>query len=312
MRRHTRFVHTFLVCCVLAIGSASTGAWLGRWHWFGDILALGVAVYRLLALLLLLVFLYQRTWRRVAVACGILLLTSYQIMSYPHVAPEPQPAIERSLRLLVYNIYHQNEDLDAVVDLINQTNPDVIFFMEYSYAIQQHIEASFAAYPYRLIQPSRLTMGLALFSRVPIETAEVYRNEATRIPVYHVQMQLAGQSVSFVGGHPWPPWPQWGALHRSQMLEIIRVARNASPPLIVAGDFNAVPWAYTMRHLATSAEVRPIWHDSVLPGTWQLIPGVGLAIDHVLISTEWQVLAQQYGSPGDSDHVPLIVDLQLR
>lgn len=312
MTRSTRSMQYILTGCLGSIGIAAAGAWLGAWHWIGDILALPVAYYLLAALVLMGVFLHQRAWRQVAVAGSLLLLTSYQLTSYPHVQPVSQPTVQPNLRVLVYNIYYQNTDLAAVVDVVTQYDPDVVFLMEYSEAVQQQIEASFAGYPYRLVQPSRMTMGLALFSRVPIADVTVHRTEATRIPVYQAQLQLAGQSISFVGGHPWPPQLRWGALHRRQMQEIIRVAELASPPLIVAGDFNAVPWSATMRRLAAHAEVRPIRQAFDLTSTWRPIPGFGLALDHVLVSAEWQVLAQQYGPPGGSDHVPLIVDLYLR
>jgi endonuclease/exonuclease/phosphatase (EEP) superfamily protein YafD len=108
-----------------------------------------------------------------------------------------------------------------------------------------------------------------LFSRIPFEAVEIHRSQETRIPVYQVQMLIDGQRFIFVGGHPWPPQPQWGQLHRDQMNEIIKVAALASPPLIVAGDFNAAPWSYTMRHLAEQADVRQVRQGLDMTSTWR-------------------------------------------
>lgn len=301
----------WLAIGLLIVAAASLGARAGAMHWLGDNLALGLDYYFGAALLLLAGCLYLRAWRLAVVAGLVLLFNGYQLAVYPRVAPSAAPAAEHDLRLMVYNIHYRNDDLAAVAELVRQYDPDVVFLMEYSGAIQQQIETSFAAYPHRLIRTSRFTMGLALFSRVPITATEIHRFAATRIPVFEVQLQLDGKSFTFVGGHPWPPQPQWGNLHRRQMQEITRVAAGAASPLIVAGDFNAAPWAYSVYRLASDAAVRVVRADFDLGKTWQPLPGVGLPLDHILVSNEWQVLDLQYGPPGGSDHVPLIIDLRL-
>jgi endonuclease/exonuclease/phosphatase (EEP) superfamily protein YafD len=218
---------------------------------------------------------------------------------------------DRDLRLLVYNIYHLNPDPQGIVAEVERYDPDVIFLMEYSSAIQAQIEPQLADYPHRLIRPSRWTMGLALFSRVPLADAQIYRFEGTRIPIFQVEMQVADQPVIFVGGHPWPPLGRWGPLHRAQVAEIQRVAAQAAPPLIVAGDFNASPWSHAMQNLARLAGVADARRGFGLSKTWRPLPGVGLPLDHVLVSPEWTVLTYAYGNPGGSDHVPLVLDLRL-
>jgi endonuclease/exonuclease/phosphatase (EEP) superfamily protein YafD len=158
-------------------------------------------------------------------------------------------------------------------------------------------------------------MDLAVFSRFPLTSTTIDRTEATRIPIFEVQVDVAGQPLNLVGGHPWAPQPQWAQLHRDQMAEITRVAVQACKssliPLIVVGDFNATPWSYTMRQLAEQAEVRHIRQAFDLSKTWYLFPLAGLPIDHVLVSPTLQVIEQQYGDPTGSDHLPIVVDLRL-
>jgi endonuclease/exonuclease/phosphatase (EEP) superfamily protein YafD len=167
--------------------------------------------------------------------------------------------------------------------------------MEYSDAVQQRIEPAFADYPHRLIRTSRLTMGLALFSRLPIEGAEVHRGEETRIPVFELRLRTDDGAFTFVGGHPWPPQLQWAGLHRSQMEAITRVAAAAAPPLVVAGDFNAAPWSHTMRELAEHSQVRLVRRGLDLTKTFYPLPGFGLPLDHVLVSDGWRVLTLDLG-----------------
>jgi endonuclease/exonuclease/phosphatase (EEP) superfamily protein YafD len=297
--------------CALAIALVAFGARLGALHWAGDLLSLVADTILWAALLLLALCACLRAWRSAALAAVALLLSGAQLTSALPATRAPEASAERSLRLLVYNVYYENRTLDAVVAEVRRHDPDIVFLMEYSYDVQRQIEASFADYPYRLIEPSRFTMGIALFSRIPFDSAEVYRAEATRIPVLLARLRADGRPFTLVGGHPWPPQPQWGQLHRDQMLEIIRVAELATGPLIVAGDFNAAPWSHTMQLLAERAAVRQVRQPLDLTKTWHLLPPVGLPLDHVLVSDEWGLLSYQYGVPAGSDHVPLIVELRL-
>lgn len=309
--QHIHRTQRLLLAGLTVVGLAVVGAWLGRLHWLGDILALVVDYALAATLLLLLAFAWRRAWRWAAIAALLVGMAGAQLASYPRVEPGAPPGTARSVRLLVYNLYHLNPDLDAVVATVRRYDPDVVFLMEYSDGVQGAIEGAFADYPHRLIRPSRFTMGLALFSRLPIVTAEIHRAEATRIPVFEVRLLAGDRPLTFVGGHPWAPQPQWGALHRSQMEAITRVAAAAEPPLIVAGDFNAAPWSHTMRDLAERAKVRLVGRGLDFTKSFRPVPGFGLPLDHVLVSGAWEVLALEHGPPGGSDHAPLIVDLRL-
>jgi endonuclease/exonuclease/phosphatase (EEP) superfamily protein YafD len=301
-----------LVPLAVVLSIVSLAAPLGVFHWLGDTLAMPIDYYTWILLGLLGVFGALRAWRWAIFVGVVVLINGWTLTNYVGVAAAPQANTPRDLRVVVYNMYHLNQDLNAAIAEARRYDADLIFLMEYSDAINQQVTAAFADYPYQLIRPSRFTMGLALFSRIPFDDAQVHRFEATRIPIYQVQVQVAGQPISFVGGHPWPPQPQWGELHRNQMLEITRIAANAPKPLIVAGDFNAAPWSHVMRNLATEAGVRQVRETFDLRKTWFGLPLISLPLDHVLVSDEWQVLNFQYGAASGSDHLPIVIDLRLR
>ncbi len=295
------------------VAALSVGAWLGRFHWLGDLLAMPARLYAGIALVLLVAAAVVRAWRWAALALVVALLNTTLMGAYGAIRPAPTAAADgpRNLRLLVYNIYHLNPDIQQVVATVRQYDPDIVFLMEYSDAIQPQIEPAFADYPYQLVRTSRFTMGLALFSRIPFERTEIHRAEATRIPVFQADMQLDGVPFTFVGGHPWPPQPQWGQLHRNQTRAILDVAAQAPGNLIVAGDFNAVPWSFMLNELERTAGVRNIRQKLEWANTWRPSPLFSLPIDHVFVSDMWQVRGSQYGDPHGSDHVPIVVDLVL-
>ncbi|MEM8533577.1 MAG: endonuclease/exonuclease/phosphatase family protein, partial [Chloroflexota bacterium] len=300
-----------LVGMTVVAGLASIAARLGVLHWIGDIFALFIDTYFWLSLAGLIGFVLLRNWRWSTIAGLIFALNASSLIGYLPVNQRVDASSQRDVRLFVYNMYYANDDLDGVLEEIARHDPDVVFLMEYSYAIQREIESRFADYPYRVIEPSQITMGLALFSRIPLGEAQVHRFVETRIPIYQVEMEIADQTVTFVGGHPWPPIGRWGQLHRAQMADITDIAAQSTAPLIVAGDFNASQWSYAVQDLAQAARVADAQRGFGFQKTWFLSPVFGLPLDHVLVSGEWTVLDYSQGEAGGSDHVPLIVDLRL-
>ena len=280
---------------------------LGNLHWSADILALFPDFYFLLALLLVLYGLWKKTALALVFAALSLLLNGFLLLDYwPGKKVSAEPA---DVRLYVHNLYYQNDDVDRALAEIARHDPDINFLMEYSETIQAQIESAFAAYPYRLVEPSRFTMGLALFSRIPIEAAAVKRSSETRIPVFELRFRFEEQGFSFVGGHPWPPIGRWGQFHREQTAAITAVAAEAAHPLIVAGDFNASPWSFALRDLMRQAAVEDAKKGFGLRKSWQIHPLLKLPLDHVMVSNDIEVLNVQHGNRGGSDHDPLIIDL---
>jgi endonuclease/exonuclease/phosphatase (EEP) superfamily protein YafD len=296
-----------LILCLAMVGST-----LGRFHWAGDLLSLVADYYLWLGLLPLLVLLLLREWHWAGLVAIALTLHGWQLLDIDRVESIDAPNRPETIRLMMYNIYYQNQDLDAIISEVEKYDPDILFLMEYSETIANHIGSAFASYPYQLVQPSRMTMGLALYSRLPLGETTVHRSRETRIPVYDVQLEYDWQIVTFVAGHPWPPLPQWAQLNRDQMLDITAVAAAAEHPLIVAGDFNASQWSFLLQDLAERANVRQVRAPLDFSKTFFPNPVTGLPLDHLLLSPEWAVVSLQQGQRGGSDHIPLVIDLYLQ
>lgn len=286
---------------------------LGKIHWAFDWFALVQERYFFLGLILTFLLISKRDWRWAFMAFIITLLSASLLAPY-YIKPQntSQPA---QVRLLVYNVYYLNPDINQAVAEIKKHNADVVFLMEYSEDIQSKIENQFEEYPYRLIRPSRMTMGLAIFSKIPLDHTEIHRNEETRIPVFDVQFQIAGQPVNFVAGHAWPPTPQWGNLSQAQSREIINVAQQRAQtglPLIVAGDFNATQWSGIFNEIEENAQVQDARLGFGLSLTHKGGWLYGLSVDHVLISKHIEVTNFFTSDMAGSDHTPIIIDIRIK
>lgn len=302
-----------VVCALVVVAGVLTVLGrLGRVHWVFDWMALAHHYYLAFGLVLLLILLWMRRWRWVVGAAVVVVMNGWLLAPYLPTASVAESESERTIRLLVYNMYFANWQLEQAVHDVELYEADIVFIMEYSFHIQEAIESHFSEYEYRLIEPSHGTTGLALFSHIPIAYAEVHQRRETRIPIFEVEFVDGERPFTLVAGHSWPPVPELGEMNRAQMGDITAVAAAAPHPLIVAGDFNASVWSYLVRNLANAAAVADAHRGYWFQPTWQLNPWLQLPLDHIFVSQEWQVLNYQHGGPGGSDHDILVVDLALR
>lgn len=311
MLRARAWTRRVLIISTLLLALLSLLARLGRLHWSFDLLSHFHDAYFIVAgvAMVFFIFLKNPLWSLVAGGVAVVnaaLLVPYLPLAFIQAAPSAGP----SLKLYSHNVYYRNSDPLAIAEDITSFDPDIVFLMEYSDAVRAELEPTFSDYPYRLIEPSRRTMGLALFSRIPLDNAQVFRTEATRIPTLRVDFSWEGQRVSFVGAHPWPPVGRWGQLHRDQLFGVADVVGEVTTPLIVAGDFNASPWSYGLTRLKQAGDLRDARRGFGLRKTWHYTL-LRLNLDHLLVSNEWQVLNVQQGDWGGSDHAPLQLELQL-
>lgn len=287
-------------------------SFFGRIHWSADYAALFVPQLALLSLLLSLTLWRRKRLRWAIVMVGMLLLNGMRLAPYLPL-PSNNASDAPTLRLFSYNAYYANDEIATISAEIERYQPDVVFLMEYSNSIRAEIEDELmASYPHHVIWPSRMTMGVALFSKLPFAAAEISDPARGSIPVVEASFEWDGQTVSFVGGHPWPPLPTWGTIHQAHMAQIVTAAQQAAPPLIVTGDFNASLWSYHLNALMHSAELRSAQRGNGVAGSWRLplIP-LHISLDHLLISDAWHVHRFELGQSGGSDHRPIVVDLQL-
>lgn len=78
------------------------------------------------------------------------------------------------------------------------------------------------------------------------------------------------------------------------------------------GDFNITPWSPHFRAFIEASGLSDCAIGHGLDPTWpsQLL-ALGIRIDHCFKSPHWRTLDARVGPSVDSDHRPMLVDLQL-
>jgi endonuclease/exonuclease/phosphatase family metal-dependent hydrolase len=241
-------------------------------------------------------------------------------------APAPGPV---TLRVVCYNIHHGEGldgrlDLERIAALITAQRADLVALQEVERGTQRTARRDL---PAELARLTGLTArfdhnipyqggeyGTAILSRYPIRRAAhvplTMVGPGEQRGVQQVWLDVAGTEVLFLNTH---------LDHRREPAERERsvgeiralVTAAGSLPVIVAGDFNAVPDSRaiaTMREFLTDA-----WTVAGRgPGFTIPVRQPNRRIDYVWVSPHLTPVRMEVLSSEASDHLPIVAELALR
>lgn len=219
-----------------------------------------------------------------------------------------------NLRLTLANIEAKNENREKLLESINSANPDILVLQEVTEGWWRKIQILNQSYPYVKSLPRSGGSGLAIFSRFPIEQADVLQLDSSTHPAIFCKINLDGTILSLLTIHPPIPFGQNKFANRNQQFaESASIMKSAQNPKVMIGDFNSTMWSPYFTDLVENSglhDVRkgrgiyPSWH-SFLPRSMRI------PIDHCLIGDGIEVGNIELGDYTGSDHYPLIVDLKI-
>ncbi len=219
----------------------------------------------------------------------------------------------KPLRLVSLNVLTSNSRADLVLDFLRRTEADVILLMEVNDRWLADLAAWQTNYPYQLKEAREDNFGIAIFSRIPLTNTSVLELGEAEIPTLTAEIELGGQKIFLLGTHPLPPGSAENSRLRNEQLEkIATTVRSQSLPAIVIGDLNCTPWSpYFSRLLATGGLKNTSQGLGVFNSWPATLAIVGIPIDHCLVSRSIRVIQKELGPHVGSDHLPVIVNLEL-
>lgn len=241
------------------------------------------------------------------------------------------------MRVMSYNIQAGGGNLDGVADVIRSSGATLVALQEVDVhwdkrsgfadqaaelAAMLGLQVRFAPI-YRLpgadaTSPPR-QYGVALLSRYPIVAFKNHAitrlstqsNNASPTPMpgfLEVTINVRGRRVRVFNTHL--DYRGNPAVRRQQVSESLAIIGASTTPVLMFGDFNAVP---------TAPELQPLfrrlhdgWPDSA--GTGFTYPAVTPVrrIDYVLASHHFRVIFARVPDTQASDHRPVIMDLMIK
>lgn len=193
---------------------------------------------------------------------------------WPDEAP-PAPADAAAgdeVSLLIVNLDYRNNEHEAMQGMIEAIDPDLLLLVEMDERWESALAGIGDRYAWRMGVTRGRGLGLALWSRLPLEDDRVrHLVHDDRASLWATIELPDGRPVRFVGVHPTPPGLEKKGddgpptaeedddadpnddRHDSRIrdAELVLVARevqdDADAAWIVAGDFNDVAWSHTTR-----------------------------------------------------------------
>lgn len=263
-----------------------------------------------------------------ALLTGLLAAVAYQgywLWPYTPYAPvQVQPAPTRRpddrLSVLVANLWIRNRSTEAFFDLVRRTRPDVILTLETDARWNKALRALDGDYPHALRHPLDNAYGMTFHSRYPLHNAALRFRVEEDVPSVDALVELpSGRRVRFIGLHPRPPHPEEHANSTARDAELLLVGEEVEAilderdtPVVVAGDFNDVPWSYvTLLMRRVSGLLDPRIGRGPFNTFHAHYAALRCPLDHVLHSSHFTLGRLKRSLPFGSDHFALLAELQV-
>lgn len=223
---------------------------------------------------------------------------------------------QRNIRLYTANVLMSNPDHTALLEQVQERNPDVVLLTEVDQGWVDQLATLDQDYPYSVKHPLDNTYGMALYSQFELVEPEVRFLLEDDIPSIHTKIRLpSGELLKFYGLHPRPPAPQESDSTAQRDAELILVAKEIGKldyPTVVLGDLNDVAWSDTTKTFREASRMLDPRIGRGLFNTFHAqIPFLRFALDHTFQSEHFRLASIERLGPIGSDHFPIILNLSL-
>ncbi|WP_227430012.1 endonuclease/exonuclease/phosphatase family protein [Psychrobacter sp. I-STPA6b] len=275
-------------------------AWLGMvvfaTHWQGVQWLLFVALNLALIFQLRMVLPYTRFWKK-------------------EVKTAQQKADAIQLKIMVSNVLTPNDNTQALIDKVQQKQPDILMTLESDQKWEQALTQIESDYPYSVKVPLDNLYGMHLYSKFELIEPQVKYLIVDDIPSIHTQLRLSADKVIWLYClHPMPPSPTEAEKSTTRDAELLLVGRHIkenNQTAILAGDLNDVAWSKTTRMFQRISGLLDPRIGRHFINTFHVdYPFLRWALDHIFHSPSFTLVSIERLESIGSDHFPVLTTLQ--
>ncbi|GAB3647423.1 endonuclease/exonuclease/phosphatase family protein [Glycomyces tarimensis] len=262
-----------------------------------------------------------RHWRA-ATATAVAALAMAAAIA-PRALPAEQPAAEGyELTVLSVNMYVGTANVEYIVDLVDEYEPDVLSVQEltgdgYAELTAHGLEERL---PHVIAEPADFAVGTGIYSRHPMERLDELEPDGIFFQPA-AEITLPGETkVRFMAVHTAAPARPDRIPHWEADLAAYPEA-DAEVPWVLAGDFNStldhrllrdvVDSGYSDAADATGAGLVPTWRPVEGGYLNGLLRPPAVTLDHVLVDERVAVRDFAVLDNDGSDHAPVLATVQL-
>lgn len=245
------------------LGAAFFGSFAGALHPLGD----SLAVFRIplaVAFALWVIWSPWLAWLRLSLSM-ICLAAMAQIVAQKYVSHPDGP-----ITIYQKNLLFENDQVEALAADIRSTQPDIVTLQELTSRNAALVRDLRTDFPYQascaLVEWARV----AILSRWPVEGEICLEGQGL------VGLQVMSPDGPFwaFSLHAFWPWPHGQA---EQIGTLLPILDDLEEPVVIAGDFNMVPWSYAVQSIQRS--IGATRAGPLFPTLTKM--GAPLPIDHV-------------------------------
>ena len=293
---------------------AATIAGFLAWLWWMFELATHFRLHLAVGLAVLAaVWVVKRRWRMASI-CGVgAAVNAILVLLVLWPTETTNTKDGTPLQLVSLNVHTENLRSDLVLKFLQNADADVILLMEVNGTWMQALQSLRTNYTQVIAEPREDNFGIALFSRLPMTNSEVIELGKAEVPSIATIISVGGVKVFLLGTHPLPPGSAEYARQRNEQFhEIAALINRRKLPTIVMGDLNCTPWSPYFTALLGDSGLENTSPRRGLFGSWPAwLPFARIPLDHGLVSPNICVIEKRLGPPVGSDHLPLVLELQI-
>lgn len=231
----------------------------------------------------------------------------------------PEGSVEKGkLGILLANVLIENKEAPKLLEIINDTDPDLILVMEVNSWWISELKELYKNYPYFIEYPIDNAYGIALYSKFKLEDDEIKFFNNDSVPSIHTKIILpSGKEIQFHGMHPVPPvpsskYPDNVGENEIALMKTGKMVAKDSLPSIIAGDFNDVSWSQTTRMFENEGNLHNVRIGRGFNNSFNA-KSIFLRwpLDHYFVTKEFSLLKLERLPEFGSDHFPMYAEFVL-
>jgi endonuclease/exonuclease/phosphatase (EEP) superfamily protein YafD len=212
-------------------------------------------------------------------------------------------ASQGRLMHLQYNINLHNPNIQTIKDYILAHSIDIVTLQEVTSTQEKSLRQLTQKGYYWQAYCLRKTTQEAILSRHPFVAGSVQCEKHKGF--ISATIDTGEMNLTVASVHLFLPFPY--GQHR-QVTHLSEALKKLKKPLLIAGDFNAAPWSYTVKRVEALTQTRVVAGlMRTIPTRTQYKPYLPLAIDNVLVSPAIHVTQITTATHMGSDHWPVLV-----
>jgi endonuclease/exonuclease/phosphatase (EEP) superfamily protein YafD len=253
------------------------------------------------------------------IACLILFPGIWQYFR-PGAAPEARNEgrtvservkVQSDFSMAHFNVKEHNKHLEVLIADVLQTNVDILSLQELRPEAGALVDSLlWPGYPFVVRSLDVPGFGIALYSRIPFDSTQVFNDFA--FPVLMAHLTVNDKQLRIYAATTSTPTSEKGFEKQSkEFIYLADLIQQQRIPAILAGDLNAVPWSKHITEFCKRTSMIDSRKDlsATYPSQSMFVQ---LPIDYLLHSPNMQCLAFTTLAPSTSNHLGITGYFKIR